>query len=172
MANTYTLIASNTLSSSAASVTFSAIPNTYTDLVVRISARSDNASDRTTTKFWFNGNSGTTSYSQTILQGNGSAASSSANASVGFGLSGFQNAATATSNTFGNGEIYIPNYTLTNNRPIAGFSVQENNSSTAYINAIANLDRIAAAITSITIDANGSNWISGSSFFLYGIKNS
>jgi hypothetical protein len=168
---TYTLISSNVLASSAASVTFSAIPATYTDLVVRLSARSDNASDRTTTKFWFNGNSGTTSFSQTILQGNGASATSSRNSSVAFGLSGFQDGATATASTFGNGEIYIPNYTTTSNRPTAGFSVQENNSSTAYINAIANLDQIAAAITSITIDANGSNWITGSSFYLYGISN-
>jgi hypothetical protein len=35
MANTYTPIASNTLGASAASVTFSAIPATYTDLVMR-----------------------------------------------------------------------------------------------------------------------------------------
>ena len=44
MPATYTLIASNTLSSAAASVTFSAIPATYTDLVLRYSARSDGAS--------------------------------------------------------------------------------------------------------------------------------
>jgi hypothetical protein len=43
MANTYTLIASNTLGASAASVTFSAIPSTYTDLVVRYSAASCDA---------------------------------------------------------------------------------------------------------------------------------
>ena len=43
MATTYTLITSQTLASSAASVTFSSIPSTYTDLVLRVSARTDNA---------------------------------------------------------------------------------------------------------------------------------
>ena len=41
MANTYTLISSNVLGSSAASITFSAIPATYTDLVVRVTSRVD-----------------------------------------------------------------------------------------------------------------------------------
>ena len=40
---TYTLISSNVLSSSAASVTFSSIASTYTDLVLRVSARDDRA---------------------------------------------------------------------------------------------------------------------------------
>ena len=39
MANTFELIASNTLLSSAASVTFSAIPSTYKDLVLKTSTR-------------------------------------------------------------------------------------------------------------------------------------
>jgi hypothetical protein len=41
MANTYTLIESQVLGSSAASVTFSAIPATYTDLVLKFSSRND-----------------------------------------------------------------------------------------------------------------------------------
>jgi hypothetical protein len=36
MANTYTLIESQVLGSAAASVTFSAIPATYTDLVLKV----------------------------------------------------------------------------------------------------------------------------------------
>ena len=40
-ANTYTLISSNVLASSAATVTFSSIPATYTDLVLRVSARNN-----------------------------------------------------------------------------------------------------------------------------------
>ena len=59
-ANTYTLISSNVLGSSAASVTFSSIPATYTDLVLRVSARTD-ADD--TSLITFNGT--TTGYSKT-----------------------------------------------------------------------------------------------------------
>ena len=45
MANTYTLIASNTVGSGgAASISFSSIPSTYTDLLVKISTRDNTGS--------------------------------------------------------------------------------------------------------------------------------
>ena len=75
MPATYTLIASNTLSSSAASVTFSAIPATYTDLVLRWSSRTDNASVVDVVLLEFNA-SGGTAYSTRRIIGTGSAAAS------------------------------------------------------------------------------------------------
>ena len=42
---TYTLISSNVLTTAAASVTFSSIPATFTDLVLRMSAQADGASN-------------------------------------------------------------------------------------------------------------------------------
>ena len=71
--NTYVAIATNTLGSAAASVTFSSIPGTYTDLVIvtqAISATADNVGIR------FNSDSGS-NYSQTWLSGNGTSAISS-----------------------------------------------------------------------------------------------
>ena len=75
MANTYTLISSNTLTSSAASVTFSSIPATYTDLVLRISARSDRVSTTDRLRLTFNSDTAT-NYSNITLVGDGAAASS------------------------------------------------------------------------------------------------
>lgn len=171
MANTYTLIASNTLSASAASVTFSAIPATFTDLVLRYSARNDDTT--TIMGIRFNGVT-TTIYSSTILRGSGSAASSfsyNTTRTQLFQQDGIE-PSTMTANTFVNAELYIPSYTASQNKPMSGFTVTEDNSTTSFISAIAHLWRNTAAITSIQLYSNGGNLVSGSSFYLYGIKNS
>ena len=174
MPSTYTLISSNVLSSSAASVTFSAIPSTYTDLVLRCSTRGSRAAIVDNVVLRFNSDSGT-NYSTTLITGLGSTASSY---TTGNGTSLSFNTAngdTSTSNTFGSTEVYIPNYLSTSAKPLSVISVSEDNSTTnAYLRALANLYRGSSAISSIVITPEiGPNWLSGSSFYLYGIsKNS
>jgi hypothetical protein len=172
MPATYTLIASNTLSSAAASVTFSSIPGTYTDLVLRASARNSAAVNNAVLGLRINGLS-TTIYSTVFLQGTGSAASSSLNSTqTEINGNNFQGTLT-TSDTFTSIEFYIPNYAGSNNKPISGISHGENNATAALTKASANLIRSTAAITSIELfDTGAANFVSGSSFFLYGIKNS
>ena len=175
MPSTYTLISSNVLSSSAASVTFSAIPSTYTDLVLRISARDTNTGAIiANTSFTFNGSSGSL-YSITKLIGDGSAASSSRRSNITSDEFYYPGAnAGMSANTFGSVEIYIPSYTASQNKPFSTFAVTENNSATggnSEIDAWANLYRDTAAISSIAINAYV-NFAAGSSFYLYGIKNS
>lgn len=172
MANTYTLIASNTLGSSAASVTFSSIPNTYTDLVLRWSVRSTNASNFENIIIEFNDDTGT-NYSRTSLTGSGSAASS--NRETGFTTwnQAITNGANSTASTFGSGEVYIPNYTSTANKAGSFFGAQETNATAANIRINAYLYQNSTAITKIKLSSgNAENFVSGSSFFLYGIKNS
>jgi len=175
MANTYTLIQAQTLTTSAASVTFSSIPATYTDLVLRVSARTDYAGPNDLMIMTFNGTGGT-SYSTTTLIGNGSTVVSNRTTSAANIRNGWVDGATATTSTFNNAEIYIPSYTVSQNKPVSNFSVAENNSASAadaYINANAGLATITAAITSIAFASiNASNFVSTSSFYLYGIKNS
>lgn len=171
MANTYTLIASNTLGSSAASVTFSSIPATYTDLVVRISARADTGDTFQNLRVQINGNTGTV-YSNTRLEGNGATASSARNSNASFLASGEVDGSTATSNTFASIEMYFPSYAASINKPISTFAAQENNTTTAYIRGIAGLFSSTTAISSIQFKPVADNFVSGSSFFLYGIKNS
>jgi hypothetical protein len=167
---TYNLIASNTLSSSAASVTFSAIPNTYTDLVLRISARGSAAGGNNEINLLINGSTSSI-YSNTNLFGDGGSAGSNRETNSArmqlFVMSGN----TATANTFSSHEVYLPNYLASTNKPLSSFNAQENNLSTAYIDATASLFRDTAAITSLTVTAQA-NFVTGSSFFLYGIKNS
>jgi len=170
MPSTYSLISSNVLSSSAASVTFSAIPSTYTDLVVRFSARGSVAAEQLTLAVRFNSDTAT-NYSYTLLFGTGSAAGSLNNPNNDYVL-GLGNGNTSTSTTFSNGEIYIPSYTVSQNKPISASQVYENNATSARIQAEAGLWRNTAAITSVSLTATSGNISAESSFYLYGIKNS
>lgn len=173
MANTYTLISSNVLSSSAASVTFSAIPATYTDLVIRASLRTDAAAAQQICSIRLNSDT-STNYSQNAINGSGSSSYANIYSNSVYFLTGHADAATATSNTFSSFEMYVPSYTANQNKPSSIFNVQENNTTAAYMQAYANLYRQTTAISSISffIDSAGANFVSGSSFYLYGIKSS
>jgi hypothetical protein len=169
---TYTLISSNVLASSAASVTFSAIPATFTDLVVRISARGDAAGSRDFLYLQFNTDSAGSNYSYTDVVGSGAAATSGGGGSLSPDRMGQLVGNSATASTFGNTEIYIPSYTVSQSKPVGTFSVTENNATTAYVSSYAYLWRNNATINQLVFTtANAANFVSGSSFYLYGISN-
>ena len=173
MPATYTLINSNVLTSSAASITFSSIPATYTDLVVRMSIRNSTAGAYGATgRFKLNGDTAT-NYSVTTLEGNGSSASSNRISSQAYGQLTYNGYDTAgnTASTFSSIELYIPSYLASQNKPISTFTATENNSTTGILEVDANLWRNTAAITSIEIYSDTGNFVSGSSFYLYGISN-
>ena len=167
------LITSQTLASSAASVTFSSIPATYTDLVLRISARCADTGTYAALKFTLNSDTSSV-YSFTVLYGTGSSALSDRDSALANARAKFTiNADNATANSFGSLEIYIPSYLASQNKPISAFGVSETNSATSYMGANAILWRNTAAITSIQMsELFGTNLLTGSSFYLYGIKNS
>lgn len=171
MASSRYLITSTTLGSSAASVTFSSIPATYTDLVLRISARNDTDAG---IRLRFNGTSAAVN-SRTYIMSDTTAPFSSQNTSETYAIfPQGSNVTSDTANTFSNTEIYIPSYTASQNKPMSGFQVKEYNSATngtAQITANANLWRDTTAISSIVIGGVG-NFVSGSTFTLYGLKNS
>ena len=165
----YVLIGEITTSVSVASVTFSNIPQTgYTDLKIVVSARTDNNAGQPWAglRLAFNGSSANMSFD--ALYGNGSSASSGAGANAEPGLA---SSSAATSNTFGNSEFYIPNYTSNNFKSFNADGVQENNAATALIALDANLWSQPAAITSISIAAAGANFVQYSTAYLYGISN-
>ena len=175
MANpTMTLISSQTLGGTTASVTFSSIPSTYNDLKLVVSARGDSISNWV--KFNLNLNSDTaTNYSDTNLVGNSSAATTSRQTSVTVDGSIAMSAATATASTFGSTEIYFPNYNSTGSKPFFDIDVTEHNGVVAtnvQTQAIAHLYRGASGISSITLTPASGNFVQYSDFYLYGIKNS
>lgn len=178
MPATYVPIASQILSSTASSVTFSNIPQTYTDLVLRCSIRVNNASNSKPIAIRFNGTNGTsTLYSWRTLIGRGNAGPANAwQSNFDTWDAGEINDAVSTSNTFGSVDIYIPNYTSATSKPLSSFVVEEDNVvSYAFITATAGLFRNTSAITSLSISNPTGyatyNIVAGSSFHLYGIKN-
>ena len=171
MANTYTLISSNILSSNAASVTFSAIPATYTDLVVRFSARANVASYSANLTMTLNGSSSAV-YSRTDIRADSSTATSTRTTSAtSFSIRSLTTG-TSESNTFSTAEIYIPNYLVSANKPLSTVGATEGNTATAgtvYQNIAGALFSDTTAISSIALSSSA-DFVSGSSFYLYGIK--
>ena len=175
MANpTMTLISSQTLGGTTASVTFASIPSTYNDLKLVVSARGDTAAYPVAINMKINSDT-TSKYSYTHLLGNSSAASSTRASSQTVDAIPNVDGASATASTFGSWEIYIPNYTSTGSKPFFGIDVVETNDATAAhaeIQANAHLYRGASGISSIKLTPSSRNFVQYSTFTLYGIKNS
>jgi len=170
MATTYQAIASQVLASTAASVTFSSIPSTYTDLVLKISARNDTGN---AFSIQINGDTAT-NYSDTYVgNNNGSAVSGrdSTQTSTLFRLSLPNSGDTA--NTFTCNEIYIPNYAATTTKQFILNGQRESNSTSVYaIGLTSSLYRGTSAISSIlisTVIGAGYLFVAGSRFDIYGI---
>ena len=164
MATTYEAIATVTVGSGgAANIEFTSIPATYTDLLLKFSTRYD--LDVNTFDFKINGV--TTSQTARRVIGTGSSAVSSTYTEIQTNPSG------ATASTFGNGEIYIPNYAGSNNKSLSIDAVSENNGTLAYATLEAWLWSNTAAITSLTLAGRSSaKFVQYSTATLYGIKNS
>ena len=175
MANTYQLISSVTVGGGgAANIEFTSIPQTYTDLKVVLSTRSASGGAVARMLLMKINNLTTSIYSNRVLEGNGASASSFAesgtNTAVRIGLT---NDSGATASVFSSVEIYIPNYTSSNNKSVSVDVVTETNATTAYQELVAYLVATTAAITSLTFnpEAVGGNFAQYSTAYLYGISN-
>jgi hypothetical protein len=168
MATTYTLISSVTVGSGgAATIGFTSIPATYTDLLIKLSGRSTsggNTSD--VVNLTINGQSAA---STRYLLGNGSSASSSVDVSNVYG--GGNTGSSATASTFSNCEIYIPNYTSTGIKPMSIDIVTENNATASWCLFVAGSITNSAAISSITFTPDATNFAQYSTAYIYGISN-
>lgn len=167
MPSSRVLISSQVLGTAAATVTFSSIPSTYKDLVLRWSARCDTTTENVDIQL----NSATTNYSLTQLDGYGSAGVASSRLTTGlvgirvYGMTQSGN----TANTFGSSEFYLPNYSGSTNKPNSTFAVTETNNTVALINAVAGLRSNTDAVTSLRLATGSGNFVAGSSFYLYGL---
>ncbi len=174
MPNTFELIASYSATGSVSDIEFTSIAGTYTDLCLKMSLRTARASVFDQLKITFNGSS--SSYTGIILyNGNSSVGSETNTAATGgstYLIGNYIDGANATSSTFGNGEIYIPNYAGSSNKSVSLDLVQENNAAGGYSSLTAGLWSDSAAITSIKLQsANSANFVQYSTAYLYGVKN-
>jgi hypothetical protein len=166
MPDTYDSIATQTVGSSVASITFSSIPSTFTDLVLVCSGGQASGGDNLYLRF--NSDSGT-NYSFAELMGNGSSASASNSAN--------QNAAYLQSSIGGGtslGQHYIANImNYSNTTTIKTVVSRANQTDNTYpgVGALANLWRNTAAINTILVGrTGGGDLLAGSVITIYGIK--
>lgn len=177
MANTYILISSQTLSGTSSSVTFSSIPQTYTDLLLRMSAKGNSSGFSESPKVTINSLASNYNHLNIFRNtGPGTLNTSNTNAGTYFTIGGgaIGNGSTVP-NIFGNGEVYFPNYTNAQDKTMIfqGVQTSSTNSSEGVITYGGGRVTTTEAITSLTIaPINGSLWLADSSFWLYGIKNS
>lgn len=154
--STYTPIYATTLSSGAASVTFSNIPSTFTDLILIIKATSIAANYN----LRFNGDT-TTNYSYTGVYGSGASATSSRSSNnTVIGL-------TYTSSGAPNSTIQIQNYASPSIHKTV--LIRQDDAANAVSASVGLWRKTPEPINSITI-VSGGTIPSGSTFTLYGIK--
>ena len=159
MAATYTPIASATLGAAASSVTFSSIPQTYTDLIL---VSSPINSGITAVNIYFNSDTGT-NYSCTRVYAGGGLASSDRFSNTASSLGGWGTDADTNPYLF---TSHIMNYANTTTNKTTLTRTSEMNA--GYVGLISTLWRSTAAITSVSFTGNA-NFSVGSTFNLYGI---
>jgi hypothetical protein len=164
MPTTYTPIATQTLGSATSTVTFSSIPQTYTDLVLVISGRCSSTVGNNNSAIRFNSDSGN-NYSMTRATGDGSTPGTDRVANTSY--AGWAFIANSSSSEFSPVIYQIQNYSnTTTNKSLIG----RGNWTAQFVSATVSMWRNTAAITTIDITQTGTNWVVGSTFTLYGIK--
>ena len=177
MANTHALIGSYTLANSTTnSVTFNSIPQTYTDLKVIISARATTGNSNL--KLKPNGFAG--SYVNFNLTSYGPASGGSVGQNFSTALPAmaylYGNDSDAGFNNYlGSAQVYFGRYFGTNYKTAQAFSLSIGSSASTILNAVFNGTMVdTTAITSLEVGWYSATayFQSGSTVYLYGIKNS
>jgi hypothetical protein len=155
---TYEPIATTTLSG-ASTWTFSSIPGSYTDIIAIVVATSTTGNSF----HWrFNGDTGN-SYSYTVLEGNGSAASS-ARSTSDTNINIYSGVGTANASMF---RTHFMSYAGSTNKLVLSEASNDKNG-TGIVNRLVGLWRNTSAITSIT-GTTFAGTLTGTAT-LYGIK--
>jgi hypothetical protein len=162
-----TLIETKTLVSAASSIEFTSIPQDGTDLYFLFALRSTKSgTDWENIELAFNGSS--SNFTFRILRGTGAVASSTSGSTPFLGYMAWDG---TTANTFGNGQLYIPNYAGSTNKSFSADVVYEQNAATTAWQVLnAGLWSNTAAITSVTFNhPAGGNLAIGCTISLYKI---
>ena len=166
--NTYVAIAEQTLGSNAASVTFSSIPSTYTDLVVVMSLLANGTSNNSDgLRFQLNGDTGS-NYSATWLTNSSTSPVSSRESSATKGRVGN---ISQTTNDVGTAIVQFLNYSNTTTyKTVLGRSGNLNSNGDSNVFADVSMWRSTAAINQIVFSSSsGANFPIGTVMSIYGI---
>ena len=156
---------------SSSDISFNNIPQVYQDLILVMYVRTDNSSS-SGANLYFNGVFNSTTSGFTNLQGDGSSATSnrlSNTTSFPVGLAPFSS---STSGLFASGVTNILNYKATGiyKTVLTRWADDRNGSGDTRLNVGSWLNS-TAAITQINVATYGQgNWVTGSTFTLYGIR--
>jgi hypothetical protein len=170
--STYTPINTFTVTGSTSIITFASIPQTYTDLRMVGYIRSSASGQSTDlVDCYFNSVTTGGTYSTTMMQGNGSAASTQSWGNVNAGYRwALAPASTATANIFGSFTADIYNYSNTTTfKTMSTQSGADLNGSGVRVNTVM-MSRSTSAISNIQVFFDtGALFVVGSRITLYGI---
>ena len=176
MPSAYNLIESVTLASTAAEINFTSIPQTYTDLVLKISDHIAVAAQTQTYSYVkLNGNTGANYYNVAFYGRNSTASSIEDFGQTKFFDDPYSTLADSAANaTFTNKEIYIPNYTSSDKKQMKmDYSLVNGSAANSDLGMQGMLFNLSDAITSITLfNPSTGTFNVGTTANLYGIKNS
>jgi hypothetical protein len=159
---TYTPLATVTLSSSASSVTFSNIPSSYRDLIVVVTG-TNSANAFITLRL--NGDTGS-NYSMVWMQGSGLGSSSNSVTSQVEIITSANNVGTALKTAL----INIMDYSATDKHKTLLATTNGENGGTRLTAGLVARWANTSAINSVRVyDGNGSSYLAGSTFNLYGV---
>lgn len=168
MPTAYNFIASTTVGAGgAASVTFTSIAATYTDLKLVISGRTSGGNQ--TMYFNINSDTNDANYDSKNLQGNGTSPASG----TGNRLFSYLGQSGDTASVFGNLEMYFPKYSSSSTyKSFSSQGGEENNATGAIIAIGGVLWKSNSVITAVTVTPYSGSFIQYTTAYLYGIKNS
>jgi hypothetical protein len=152
-ANTFVQIGSTVTvgSGGVATIDFTSIPATYTDLKIVLSSR--NTADNVSASITFNNDTGS-NYSYRRIIGDGASGASDGTSGVANISIYASEPSSFTATVFSNAEIYIPNYAGSNYKSTSIDSVLENNASTSYVTFVAGLWSSTSAINRVTLSTS------------------
>lgn len=169
MASTYEAIATTTLSSASTTITFSSIPQTFTDLVLVLSITNTGSTVYRTMQFNSDTSTGSTNYSTTILYAEAGNSSGGDRQSNTYGIA--NNDGTDSGSNTNSMVAHIMNYTNTNTNKSVIVRSNKTTSPQNKVSINVGLWRSTAAINSVTMYSSVSNsYGTGTTATLYGIK--
>jgi len=166
MATTYEAIQTTTLGTTAADITFSSIPATYTDLVLVCQMAMSSAGNEPYLQVG-NGSVSTTGYSETCLAGNaGTVSSRRGDISTAWQMNRFFGIGSSLNNIH---IVNFQNYANTTTYKTVISRTGTTDVTYAQTQAIVGLWASTSAINTIKISTSGGNIVADSTFTLYGI---